>query len=105
MRNRKKPVEVFYFEQVAHVVLLSLGLTVHELAMTGGFFFSHAELAGPHSGVLFGITNTAAQVLFWDASTALYCAGAGARLPHALGGGAAHQRGNPGGMVTTAVLE
>jgi len=49
-------------EKVAHVILLALGLTLHELAMTGGFYFSHSELAGPYSGVLFGITNTFAQI-------------------------------------------
>eukprot|EP00092_Neocalanus_flemingeri_P024646 GFUD01026731.1.p1 GENE.GFUD01026731.1~~GFUD01026731.1.p1 ORF type:complete len:504 (+),score=120.85 GFUD01026731.1:68-1579(+) len=49
-------------EKVAHVALLALGLTLHELAMTGGFYFSHSELAGPYSGVLFGITNTFAQI-------------------------------------------
>lgn len=49
-------------EKVAHVALLALGLTLHELAMTGGFYFSHSELAGPYSGILFGITNTFAQI-------------------------------------------
>ena len=53
---------LFIFVQVAHVALLALGLTLHELAMTGGFYFSHSELAGPYSGILFGITNTFAQI-------------------------------------------
>ena len=44
------------------VVTLGLGLAVHELVMTGGFYFSHKELAGRHSGVLFGMTNTMAQI-------------------------------------------
>ncbi|XP_023338728.1 sialin isoform X2 [Eurytemora carolleeae] len=48
--------------KVGHVALLSLGLTIHELAMTGGFYFSHSDIGGPHSGVLFGITNTFAQI-------------------------------------------
>ena len=53
---------LFLYYKVAHVLLLAIGLTIHELAMTGGFYFSHSELAGPYSGVLFGITNTAAQI-------------------------------------------
>ena len=46
----------------APVVTLGLGLAIHELVMTGGFYFSHKELAGRHSGVLFGMTNTMAQI-------------------------------------------
>ena len=55
-------INLIHSDQVAHVVLLALGLTLHELAMTGGFYFSHSELAGPYSGILFGITNTFAQI-------------------------------------------
>ena len=48
--------------KVGHVVLISLGMALHQLAISGGFYFSHAEVAGPYSGVLFGITNTMAQI-------------------------------------------
>ena len=48
--------------QVGHVVLISLGMALHQLSISGGFYFSHAEVAGPYSGVLFGITNTMAQI-------------------------------------------
>merc|ERR1719239_1217936 len=49
-------------EKVGHVALLAVGMAVPELAITGGFYFSHSEVGGPHSGVLFGITNTFAQI-------------------------------------------
>ena len=48
--------------QVGHVILIALGMSFHQLSISGGFYFSHAEVAGPYSGVLFGITNTMAQV-------------------------------------------
>ena len=59
------------------MLLLTLGLALHELCITGGFYFSHSELAGAstpqlllspppppgrYSGILFGITNTFAQI-------------------------------------------
>ena len=44
------------------MVLISLGMSLHQLSISGGFYFSHAEVAGPYSGVLFGITNTMAQI-------------------------------------------
>ena len=49
-------------QRAGHVLLISAGMTLHQLAISGGFYFSHAEVAGPYSGVLFGITNTMAQV-------------------------------------------
>ena len=40
-----------------------MGLGVHELALTGGFFFSHRDVVGGgFSGLLFGLTNTVAQI-------------------------------------------
>ena len=30
--------------------------------VTGGYYLSHSDVAGPHSGTLFGITNTMAQI-------------------------------------------
>lgn len=47
---------------MAPMLLLSLGMSFHELAQTGGFYFSHADVAGAFSGVLFGLTNTVAQI-------------------------------------------
>ena len=44
------------------MILIALGMSFHQLSISGGFYFSHAEVAGPYSGVLFGITNTMAQV-------------------------------------------
>ena len=32
------------FLQATHVLLLTFGLTIHELSITGGFYFSHSEL-------------------------------------------------------------
>ena len=48
--------------KVAHVVILAIGLSIHRISLTGGYYFSHSELAGPYSGVLFGVTNTFAQI-------------------------------------------
>merc|ERR1711936_713701 len=48
--------------KATHVLLLTFGLTIHELCITGGFYFSHSELAGPYSGILFGITNTVSEM-------------------------------------------
>jgi len=48
--------------KVGHVILISVGMAMHQLSISGGFYFSHAEVAGPYSGVLFGITNTMAQI-------------------------------------------
>ena len=44
------------------MILIALGMSFHQLSISGGFYFSHAEVAGPYSGVLFGITNTMAQI-------------------------------------------
>jgi len=48
--------------KVTHVVVISLGLSIHQLAMTAGFYLSHSDIGGVHAGVLFGITNTFAQI-------------------------------------------
>ena len=47
---------------VSHVALLTIGMTLHEFAITGGFYFSHPDVAGPYKTVAFGITNTFAQL-------------------------------------------
>ena len=36
--------------QISHVVLISFGMAIHQLAISGGFYFSHSEVAGPYSG-------------------------------------------------------
>ncbi len=33
-----------------------------QVSTTGGFYLSHSELAGKYSGILFGFTNTMAQI-------------------------------------------
>ena len=72
---------------VANIVLLTIGMSGHHLAATGGmycvdtveinslqitilknslilkgYYLSHSDLAGPFSGTLFGMTNTMAQI-------------------------------------------
>ena len=39
-----------------------LNQAFHEFSMTGGFYFSHSDIAGKFGGVLFGITNSLAQI-------------------------------------------
>ena len=58
----RRDININITPQVGHVVLISLGMALHQLSISGGFYFSHAEVAGPYSGVLFGITNTMAQI-------------------------------------------
>ena len=47
---------------IGFLIFLTLCMTGHQLAATGGYYFSHNDLAGPFSGTLFGITNTMAQI-------------------------------------------
>ena len=47
---------------LGNVVLLTIAMSGHQLAVTGGYYLSHSDLAGPFSGTLFGITNTMAQI-------------------------------------------
>ena len=47
---------------VGNIVLLTVGMSGHHLAATGGYYLSHSDIAGPFSGTLFGITNTMAQI-------------------------------------------
>lgn len=35
---------------------------LHLTGVTGGYYLSHSDIAGPYSGTLFGITNTMAQI-------------------------------------------
>ncbi len=45
-----------------NVALLIIGMCGHQFGVTGGYYLSHGDLAGPFSGTLFGITNTMAQI-------------------------------------------
>ena len=47
---------------IGNVILLTLGMSGHQFGVTGGYYFSHTDVAGPYSGTLFGITNTMAQI-------------------------------------------
>ena len=47
---------------VAHLASFTIAMAVHEIAICGGFYFSHPDIAGPYAGSAFGITNTMAQI-------------------------------------------
>ena len=47
---------------IGFIILLTLCMSGHHFAGTGGYYLSHSDLAGPFSGTLFGITNTMAQI-------------------------------------------
>ncbi len=47
---------------LSNLILLTLGMSGHQLGVTGGYYLSHADIAGPYAGTLFGITNTMAQI-------------------------------------------
>ena len=42
--------------------MFTTSMAVHEIAICGGFYFSHPDIAGPYAGSVFGITNTMAQI-------------------------------------------
>ena len=45
-----------------HLAMFTISMAIHEIAICGGFYFSHADIAGPFAGSVFGITNTMAQI-------------------------------------------
>ncbi len=47
---------------VCQVFLLSTCLAFSQIPVVAGFFISHSDVAGPFSGLLFGITNTMGHV-------------------------------------------
>jgi ACS family sodium-dependent inorganic phosphate cotransporter-like MFS transporter 5 len=49
-------------DSLGAIILLTVTMSFLQISTTGGFFLSHSELAGPYSGLIFGITNTAAQI-------------------------------------------
>ena len=42
--------------------MFTTSMAIHEIAICGGFYFSHPDIAGPFAGSVFGITNTMAQI-------------------------------------------
>ena len=52
----------YFPAKLSKIGLLSLAITVQQLEFTGGFYYSHSDLAGQFAGVIFGMTNTMAQV-------------------------------------------
>ena len=62
MENTTEKAMVVDIPGEAVVWCLALGRSVQELATTGGFFFSHKDLVGKYSAILFGITNSLAQI-------------------------------------------
>ncbi len=49
-------------DRLGPILSLSLGVSLLQLATSGGFYFSHRDIGGRFAGTLFGITNTLAQV-------------------------------------------
>ena len=47
---------------VGHLLMFTISMSLHELSICGGFYFSHPDIAGPFAGSVFGITNTMAQI-------------------------------------------
>ena len=45
-----------------YLAMFTTSMGIHEIAICGGFYFSHPDIAGPFAGSVFGITNTMAQI-------------------------------------------
>ena len=45
-----------------YLAMFTTAMAIHEIAICGGFYFSHSDIAGPFAGSVFGITNTMAQI-------------------------------------------
>lgn len=52
----------FMTDNLAKAVVLGLSLTSLQLAVSAGFYISHSDVAGPFAGILFGLTNSFAQL-------------------------------------------
>ena len=50
------------FSKEVQLWIVSLSLTFHQLAMSGGFFHSHADIFGPFATLAFSTTLTFAQI-------------------------------------------
>lgn len=51
-----------YFPSAAgQMTLISIAASLSQVIAICGFFTSHADLAGPFSGIFFGFTNTVAH--------------------------------------------
>ena len=44
------------------IALITVTMSFLQFAHMGGFFLSHNDLVGQHAGLVFGITNTLAQI-------------------------------------------
>ena len=47
---------------IGAIVLLTVMMSSLQFAQMGGFFLSHNDLVGQHTGLVFGITNTLSQI-------------------------------------------
>ena len=41
-----------------HLALFTIAVAFHELAIGGGFYFSHPDVSGPFAGSIFGFANS-----------------------------------------------
>ena len=46
----------------AQFAMISAAITIQQLEFTGGFYYSASDLSGQFAGVVFGMSNTMAQV-------------------------------------------
>ena len=49
-------------DKIGAIILIVVTMSFLNLSTAGGFMLSHADLAGPFTGLAFGITNTIAQM-------------------------------------------
>lgn len=49
-------------DKIGAIILIVLTVSFLNLSTAGGFLLSHSDLAGPFTGLAFGITNTMAQM-------------------------------------------
>ena len=49
-------------DAAGHIAIFTIAMAFNEVAICGGFYFNHPDIAGPYAGSLFGITNTMAQI-------------------------------------------
>ena len=53
---------LFPADKLIQLCLLTVAISLSHVTFTGGFYIAISDFAGPFSGVVFGITNTAAQI-------------------------------------------
>ena len=49
-------------DRAAQLAMLTLTVASAQLSFTGGFYVAMSDFAGPFTGVVFGLSNTAAQI-------------------------------------------